>query len=59
MDGNQLETTREISSVNKFLNSLRRFCIAILQHHVLLHIIAFKVCICIMDWAFTKTSILV
>jgi len=31
------------------LKSPRRFCIAILQHQVLLHFIAFEVSTCIMD----------
>jgi len=38
------------------LKSLRRFCIVILQHKVLLHSTAFKVTLCVMDWAFTKPS---
>jgi len=43
-------------SIN-ILKSLSRFCIVILQHQVLLHIIAFKVSICIIDQAFNTPSI--
>jgi len=48
MGENQSKISREISSVSKYLESLRRFYIVIVQHQVLLDIIAFKVLICIM-----------
>jgi len=38
------------------LKSLRTFCIVILQHQVLPHVIAFEVFICIMDWTFTQPN---
>jgi len=36
-------------SIN-ILKSMRIFCIVILQDQVILHIIAFKICICIQQW---------
>jgi len=38
------------------LKSLKRSCIDVLRHQMLLHIIVFKVSIRITDWAFTKPS---
>ena len=60
-DPTKLEVTnhgrKSIWKHRNILKSLRSFCTVMLQHQGLLHIIAFKVCICIMDCAFTKPSI--
>jgi len=49
MDKNQSEITREISVSANVLKPLRGFCIVILKHKGMHHIIAFKVSICLMD----------